>query len=215
MRPVLDRQLMEVRDSLVRLSSMTAQAIQQGIKAFVGRDVALAKSVIADDKAVNALRFSIEEVCYRLIALQQPNATNLRIIVGSVSVATNLERIADHAAGVARLGWRLAELPPLPTSTAISQMANISEWMVRNAVTCFVQQNITLVESVVARDKEIDKIHEHFCKEVISRMQQSPDAVERGTFHLWASHNFERIGDRAMNICERAVYVVTGELREF
>ncbi|MBX3064299.1 MAG: phosphate signaling complex protein PhoU [Anaerolineae bacterium] len=213
-RTALDRSLVEVIDDLLRLSSMTEQAIDSSMKALAERDANLATQVSANDGMLNEIRYTIEEKCYRMIATQAPNSTDLRIVVGAVSVATNLERIGDHAAGIARLTLRMIDQPLLKPLVDLPQMAEIARGMVRDAVKAFSERDVALAEAVVKRDDTIDALHRQVYNDLLGYMTRDTSTVERATFLLWVSHNLERIGDRACNICERAIYVATGELKE-
>jgi phosphate transport system protein len=213
-RPVFDRYLVAVIDDLLRLSSMAEQAIATSMMALVERNAALATQVSSNDVMLNEIRYAIEETCYQLIATQAPNSTDLRTIVGAVSVATNLERIGDHAAGIARLTLRMIDQPPLKPLVDLPQMAEIAREMVRNSVLAFSNRNVTLSESVVKRDDAIDLLHQKVYTDLVAYMTKDVNNIERATLLLWVSHNLERIGDRACNICERAIYVATGELKE-
>jgi phosphate transport system protein len=214
-RTILDRQIQEIRDNILRLSSMVENAIGQSSKALAERDSQLAHAVSAHDQALNDLRFAIEEGCYRLLATQQPNATDLRTIVGMVSVATNLERMGDHAAGMARLVIRLNEEPPLPILVSLYEMAEGCRWMANQAVESFLRPDTALAEQVSARDAHIDHLHLHVYNTLIQQMRLDTTLVQRATNLLWVSHHLERTGDRAINICERTIYVTTGQLKEF
>ncbi|MCC7450396.1 MAG: phosphate signaling complex protein PhoU [Anaerolineae bacterium] len=214
-RTTFERHLGDLRDNLLRLSSMTDRAIADSIKALIDRDAALAQQVSSTDAKLNELRYQIEERAYTLIATQQPNATDLRVIVGAANVAINLERIGDHAAGIARLTMRMADQPLLKPLIDVPQMAEVARSMVRDSVTAFLSQDTALAEQVVQRDEQIDRLHQQVYTDLIGFMTKDPSTVERATFLLWVSHNLERIGDRATNICERAIYVATGELKEF
>jgi phosphate transport system protein len=213
-RPILDRSIVVVMDDLLRLSSMAEQAIATSMKALSERNAELAKQVNANDVTLNEIRYAIEETCYQLIATQAPNSTDLRTIVGAVSVATNLERIGDHAAGIARLTLRMIDQPLLKPLIDLPQMAEIAREMVRNAVLAFSDRNVALSEAVVKRDDAIDLLHQKVYDDLVAYMTKDVSTIERATFLLWVSHNLERIGDRACNICERAIYVATGELKE-
>ncbi len=214
-RATFDRHLGDLRDDLLRLLSMTDRAIADSIKALIDRDADLARQVSNNDVRLNELRYQIEEHAYTLIATQQPNATDLRIIVGAANVAINLERIGDHAAGIARLTIRMADQPLLKPLIDVPQMAEIGRSMVRDSVNAFLNQDAALAEQVVQRDQQIDRLDKQVYNELIGFMTKDPSTIERATFLLWVSHNLERIGDRATNICERAIYVATGELKEF
>ena len=214
-RVIFERSLTEIRDDLLRLSSMVDRSIVDSLRALIERNADLARYVSANDAALNEVRWNIEEHCYTLIATQQPNATDLRDVVGAVSVATNLERIGDHAAGIARLTLRMIDQPLLKPLVDIPQMAEIGREMVKGAVGAFIEHDAPLAERIVARDRDIDILHDRVYRELITFMTRDASTIERATFLLWVSHNLERIGDRAMNICERAIYAATGELKEF
>jgi phosphate transport system protein len=214
-RVVFEKSLEGIRDDLLRLSSMATRSISDSMKALIDRNADLARQVSANDAALNEVRFTIEENCYTLIATQQPNATDLRNIVGAVSVATNLERIGDHAAGIARLTLRMIDQPLLKPLVDIPQMAEIGREMVQGAVDAFLAHDAELAERIVKRDDDVDRLQDHVYRELLEIMTNDKSTIERATYLLWVSHNLERIGDRAENICERAIYATTGELKEF
>lgn len=214
MRTILERSLQAINDDLLRLSSMAETATVDCLRALTERNAELARQVNTNDARLNELRYAIEESCYRLLATQQPNSTDLRLIVGAVSVATNLERIGDHAAGIARLVLRMMDQPLLKPLVDIPQMGIIAREMVYDSVKSFTDRNVELAEQVVKRDDSIDMLHDQVYRDLIAFMTRDPATVERATFLLWVSHNLERTGDRACNICERAIYVSTGELKE-
>jgi len=214
-RPVLERSLVDIRDNVLRLASMADQAIANAVRALVERDGTLATIVSQNDAQLNTLRFAVEELSYRLIATQQPNSTDLRLLVGAVSVVTNLERIGDHAAGVARLALRFIERPLPKPLVDIPEMALITREMVREAVNAFFARNVALAERVIARDKDVDALQSRVYRDLVAIMTANTNLIEVCTYLLWVSHNLERIGDRATNICERAIYVTTGELKEY
>jgi|SRR5450432_3186054 phosphate transport system protein len=213
-RVIFDRSLTGIRDDLLRLVSMADRSIADSIKALVDRNEDLARQVSVNDAALNDLRYTIEEHCYTLIATQQPNATDLRDVVGSLSIATNLERIGDHAAGIARLTLRMVDQPLLRPLVDIPQMAEVGREMVKGAVDAFLSHDAPLAEQIVARDKDVDALHLRVYNDLIGFMTKDSATIERATYLLWVSHNLERIGDRATNICERAIYAATGELKE-
>jgi phosphate transport system protein len=181
-RTILDRCLTDISDDLLRLASMVDSAIVQSITALMERNANLANQVSMNDSTLNNLRFKIEEFCYRLLATQQPNATNLRTIVGTVAVASNLERIGDHVAGIARLTLRMIDRPPVRPLVNIPQMAEIGRIMVKSSVNAFLEHNVTLAEQVIERDKDIDSLHTHVYSELLGVMTADAKSIERATF---------------------------------
>ncbi len=213
-RMVLDRSYEEICNNLLRLTSLVDHAIVNAVKALLERDGRLAQSVSLGDATLNDLRYSIEESCYTLLATQAPAATDLRNVMGAVSVATNLERIGDHAAGIARLTLRMVDQPLLRPLVDIPQMAELGRDMVKDAVRAFIEHDSVLAEQVVSRDTDVDVLQDTVYQQLIGFMMTDPSTVQRATYLLWVSHNLERIGDRATNICERAIYATTGILKE-
>ena len=211
-RLTFDRHLGMLRDEVVQISDVVEQSITLSVKALQEHDMALAQHINEADAQVNARRFTAEEHAYQLLALQQPNARDMRLIVGLVSVVTNLERIGDHAAGIARLAIRLGEQPVLESPPMFGPMATIAQWLTRNAMTAFVTCDEALAETVSKRDAEIDDLHQEAYRQLIDTMTHNPATIEAGTLLLWVSHNLERIGDRASNIATRVPYLAKGEL---
>jgi phosphate transport system protein len=210
----VNQSLTGILDDIVQLSRMVNQAILDGARALIEHDETLARRVGADDVILNRARLTIEESCYTLLAME-PASADPRMIVGSVNVVTNLERMGDHAAGIARLTLRLNK-GPYPTGFQyIQAMAETARELVDGAVQAFVTQDHRLAEEIVRRDREIDELYEYVLRSLGDLMIGEPTAVEQAMLLMWAAHNLERISERAANICERTIYVVTGELKEF
>jgi len=211
-RATFDRQLGTLRDQVVQVSDVVEQSIALSVKALQHHDLDLAHQIDQFDSQINARRFAVEEFAYQLLALQQPNGTDMRLIVALVSVVTNLERIGDHAAGIARLTVRLGKNPALTPPDFFPAMAVVTQWLVRNAMTALVTSDLDLAQQVIVRDAEVDQMHHLAYRQLIETMTHDPNTVEAGTLFLWVSHNLERIGDRAANIAGRVPYLVRGEL---
>jgi phosphate transport system protein len=211
---MFDRELKTLNGDLLRLGELVETQLVEAVLALQNRDTAMARRVVEFDATINQMRYDIEEHCYTLLALQQPNATDLRRIVAGVSIATNLERMGDHAAGIGRLTLRLAELPAaihIPMFTEMAKLAadNLAQTMV--ALDGF---NADLARQVVAQDAKIDEVHKRIYDYLIKTMTDNPATIEYATLLLWVSHDIERFADRVCNICERIVYTVTGNLHE-
>jgi phosphate transport system protein len=211
-RTMFDRQLGTLRDQVVQISDLVEQSIVLSMKALQNHDLPAAHLVDQFDSTINARRFAAEEYAYQLLALQQPNAGDLRLIVALVSVVTNLERIGDHAAGIARLTVRLGPHPAVETPTFFGEMTTSAQWLVRNAMTALVTSDIALAKKVIERDHMVDHLHQDVYRQLIETMTTHLETVEAATLLLWISHNLERIGDRATNIASRVPYLVNGEL---
>lgn len=215
-RIVFKQKLDKLEHSLLRMGSLVEEAIDNSIRALVNRDTLIARSVIERDQDINDLRYKIEEVCYTLIATQQPLAQDLRRITAAISIATNMERMADHAAGIAVLAHRLNQEAELKEALIdIPRMSKIACFMLRKALDAYIKEDAELARQIIAEDKKINQLDEQLLPVLLTFMIENPSNIRRATYMLWISHNLERIGDRCKNICERVVYVVTGELADF
>ncbi len=211
-RSALDREEIRIKDDILRMGSMVESAIDNAIAALKQRDGALAQRVIEDDKKINQLRYKIEEECLTLIATQQPAAHDLRSIVAATHIAVELERMGDHAEGIASITLRMLEQPLLKPLIDLPIMANIVKEMTRAGLDSFMRVDEALARQVIARDDEVDQMYQQIFRELLTYMLEDPKNISRATFLLWVAHNLERIGDRATNLCERTIFVSTGKL---
>jgi phosphate transport system protein len=203
-----------LRGSVVAMSSMADKAIARAMDALQRQDVALAEQVIIADKAINRQRWAIEDDALRLIATQGPMAGDLRSIASAIHIVTDLERIADHAAGIAKIAIATSDEPPLKPLVDLPRMAEIGREMLSDSITSYIEGDADLARRVAVRDDEVDDLTDQVFRELLTYMLADPTTINRATRLLWVSHNLERIADRATNICERVVFVVTGALEE-
>ncbi|GAB4415425.1 MAG: phosphate signaling complex protein PhoU [Anaerolineae bacterium] len=213
-RATLDHELTRLRDNVLKLSHLVDRAIEQSVQALKDANVDLARQVIADDEQINALRYEVEQHCYLLLALQQPTARDLRAIVTAIHIAVELERMGDHARGIAKLGLQLAQEPPLKPLIDVPRMATICREMLHASLDAYLTRNAELAERTAHRDDEVDQLDEQVYRELLTYMLADPRNITRATLLLWVSHNLERIADRITNICERVIFMVTGEITE-
>jgi phosphate transport system protein len=209
-RTVFDHQLQDLQNRTLQLAGQVAEQLLQATRALQQHDLNLAQRVDKADAEINAIRFEIEESCYTLLALQQPNSHDMRRIVASVSVVTNLERMGDHAAGIARLALEMDRSIPVEE---FDEMAKIATTNLADAMTAFTTEEIVLARAVVLHDEPVDHLHKAVYDRLIRMMTEDTSTVECATKLLWVSHNLERYADRTSNICERTIYLATGELR--
>ena len=213
-RTALNREETIIKDDILRMGSMVESAIDRSIAALKQRDAALAQQIVDDDKKVNQLRFKIEEECIALIATQAPTASDLRAVIGATHIAVELERMADHAMGIAKITLRMLDQPLLKPLIDMPIMAGVVKEMTRSALDAFVRGDVELARSVAARDDEVDQLYQQIFRELLTYMLEDPKNISRATFLLWVAHNLERIGDRAVNLCERGIFITTGQLGE-
>jgi phosphate transport system protein len=213
-RALFDKHLQELKDDILTLSSMVEKAIDLSVNALKGRDLKLANQIIAEDEKINRKRFEIEDKCMSLLATQQPMASDLRTIIATLYISNELERMADHAEGIARIAILIGEEPPLKPLVDIPRMAQKGIEMLRNSMEAFLEGDVKKAEAVCAADTDIDQLYDQVYRELISFMIEDPKTITRATRLLWVAHNLERIGDRATNIAERAAFAVTGKMVE-
>ena len=214
LRTAYDREYAVIQDDLLRMSKMVDQAIARALESLQNRDQSLAKQVIEEDEAINTLRFKIEEACLALIATQQPAAHDLRAVIAAMSIVIDMERMADHAAGIAKTVIRMGEEPLLKPLIDIPRMVKLARDMLSGSLRAFIEQDAESARSIASRDDEMDILYRAIFDELVEIMAHKPDSVERATYLLWCAHNLERIGDRVTNIAERVVFVSTGDMRE-
>ncbi|MCO5214663.1 MAG: phosphate signaling complex protein PhoU [Thermomicrobiales bacterium] len=213
-RAAFDHQLQELNDQVVTMASMVDKAIARALESLRLQNVALADEVQRSDNAINRLHRNGEERAITMIALQGPVSSDLRRIASAISIFSNLERMGDYAAGIARIvveGSRESLLKPLAD---IPQMGVIAREMLDEAIQAYVDKDVEAARTVAERDDELDVLYDTIVTELMDYMVNDPSTIERATHLLWIAHNLERIGDRVTNICERVVYIVTGEYEE-
>jgi len=213
-RATFDQELQDLRDNVLRLGSMVAMAISQSIQALKERDRDLAKKIVADDEIINELRFKIEEDCISLIARQQPAARDLRLIVAAMNIVLDLERMGDHAAGIATIVLRMGDEPLLKPLIDLPRMAQISQDMLRQSLDALVSGNPDAALAITQIDDKVDLLYNQIFRELVSYMIEDPRTVTRAMYLLFCAHNLERIADRVTNICERVIFVATGRMEE-
>lgn len=210
--------LQALQGDVLRLGSMVDEAIANALQCLEEGDLRLAQELVKGDEEVNRLRYYIEEHSATLIATQQPLARDLRIIIAAMYLATNLERMGDYAAGIGRIVLRMSQVPHLPyseISPAFQQMGEIGREMLRQALNAFIEYDADLAREIAHRDDDVDELYNQIFNTLIQRMIDNPKEIQSITYLLWVAHNCERLGDRVTNICERVIYLVTGELVEF
>ena len=211
---MLERLLAEIQEEMLVMADMVESAIQRSVQALKGRDVDLARQVTADDVKINLKRYNTEERCLELIATQQPLAGDLRTIVAVLYMIVDLERIGDHAEGIAKIVVMLADEPPLKPYIDLPRMADIAVDMLRESLEAFKHRDAERARAVMNRDDEVDALYDQVYRELLTYMINDPHTIERATHLIWVGHNLERMADRVTNICERVIYLVTGKVEE-
>jgi len=201
-----------LEQELVGMGEMVIAAINRSVNALKNLDKIEAEKIIADDALINRRRWDIENQCIRLFATQQPVAGDLREIVSFMDLITNLERMADHAKGIATIVVRHDQTPLLKPLIDIPRMAAKACEMIQKSLTAFITQDVAAARAIIEMDNEVDALYDQIFRELLTYMMEDPKTITRAVYLIWVSHNLERIADRVTNICERIIFMVTGEI---
>ena len=207
-----DQELEELKHNLLRMANLAENAVGKSILSVTTRDSDLAREVISDDITLNRMELSIEEQAFRLLALRQPLATDLRLTVAALRIATELERIGDQAVNVAERALELNSRPPLKLPIDLKVMAEMALGMVRTSIEAFVQQNPKLAIKVCQRDVEVDLLDDEYIQKILDCMIKESRWVTRLHHFIIIVRNLERIADLATNIAEDIVFIVEGRV---
>jgi phosphate transport system protein len=214
-RNALDREENLIRDGVLRMGALVEAAIREASRALVGHDAALALDVIKGDAFINEAQRGVSRLISVTIATQQPVvARDLRYLLTLDHVTYELERMGDHAASVAKAVIKLAPEPPLERYIHLPEMAERAAILVHGVLRALVDSDAVAAREIAVEDDEIDRLYHATFDEVVALMRADPANVERGTRIVIASHYLERIGDRATNIAEDVVYLVTGDVED-
>ena len=214
-RFTLDQEIRLVQDEIILLGSLVEQAILNSVDALQRRDANAAEEVYSNDRKINAKHYAIENHILITLATQSPLAGDLRFLAAMLEVNTELERIGDYAKGIAKVAMRLADSEyPIPIRE-IQQMADLATSMLHRALGAFVAGDIVAAYSIPEEDNKVDELYESTYRKIVEGMINNPDTIELGNQVVWVIHNLERTADRVTNICERIVFIVSGESVEF
>ena len=213
-REAYHKALKEVEDDLEQMAAMVGTAIKDSITALKNRDIEASKKIVKNDALINKKRFDIEEKCIRLIATQQPMAVDLRILAAVINMITDLERIGDHAEGIAKISVSIGDEPLVKPLIDMPVMADKALSMLQRCMKAFLDRDIETARKICNEDDEVDALYDEIYRELILLMVENPRLIKDATYLIWAAHNIERMADRVTNIAERVVYMVTGKMEE-
>ncbi len=214
LRKTFETEIKQVKDDVLLLGSMVEQAILNSVEALKKRDLKAAQKILDDDREINKKRFDIEHELMILIATQQPMAHDLRLLASSMEIISELERMGDYAKGIANINLRMGDQPLLKPLIDIPRMAQKGVDMLHRALTAFVTEDVEAARSIPVEDDEVDALYNQVYRELMTFVIADPKTIERANWLLWVAHNLERVADRVTNICERTVFIATGELTE-
>ncbi len=213
-RNPLEKGLERLQNELLDFGGLVHHTIVESIEVLKNLDIDAAKQLIATDSDLNRRRFAIESDTLVLIARQQPLATDLRTLAAVLDIATELERIADYSKSNARNTIKLGTKSPVMSLMDIPQMAELVSDMLQSSLISFTGRNVEMAGEIASRDPEVDLLYNQIYRELMGRVIADPRNIESASSLMWVAHNLERTADRAVNICERVIFTVTGEVRE-
>jgi phosphate transport system protein len=213
-REELDQQLNMLQQDVVTLAGVVEKSVQRAVDALKRRDLEASRQVVLEDDYIDQKRFEIEDRCVDLIATQQPMARDLRSIIALLHIGVELERMGDYAEGIAKISLLMGDAPTLKPLIDIPRMADKATTMLRDSMDSLVNRDLVKAQHVCQSDDDVDELYDQVYRELLLFMIQDPSTIERATYLLWVAHDLERIADRATNIAERVIFLVTGKLVE-
>lgn len=214
MRKTFENEIQQLKDEVLVMGSLVEQAILGAVEALKKRDIPASQLLYDADARINAMRYEIEEKVMVAIATQQPMAHDLRLLASLLEVSGELERMGDYAKGIARINIRMGDQPLLKPLIDIPRMARRGTDMLNRSLTAFVNEDAEAARLIPSEDDEVDALYNQIYHELMLFVIQDARSIERANWLLWVAHNLERLADRVTNICERTIFVATGEMKE-
>lgn len=203
-----EEELQQLKEKLLRMSSLVEDSISLSIKSLVERDSLLANKVLDQDDLIDQIEIEIDNLCLKLLALQQPQARDLRFIASSMKIVNDLERMGDLAVNIAHRSLDLLKAPLLKPLIDIPRMAKCAQAMLKDSLNAFVNDDVQLARDVLKRDDEVDDLNVQIFRELLTYMPQEPSSIQRAVDLILVAKNLERIADHSTNIAEDVIYIV-------
>jgi len=213
-REAYHKALKDVQDEVLRMADKVGKALKDSMEALKQRDLETSKRIIREDIVINKMRFDIEDKCLLLIATQQPMAVDLRVLAAVINIITDLERIGDHAEGIAKINIAIGEDSLVKPLVDIPRMGEKGLSMLERCMKAFVDRDIESARRICNEDDEVDALYDQIYGELLLIMIENPRTIQGATYLIWTAHNLERTADRVTNIAERIVFMVTGKMEE-
>ncbi len=201
-------ELQALKNRLLGMGALVEERVHQAMQALMERRIEAAEAIVAGDAEVNDLQIEIDDRCLKLLALQNPMASDLRLITAAMKINADLERIGDQAVNIAENAVKVAAAPPLRPIIDLPRMAEIAEAMTRDSLDAFVRRDAELARDILARDDEVDALKDQIFRVLLTHMMADPGTIERALGLILVSRNLERIADHATNIAEDVIFVV-------
>ena len=213
-RETFDRKIKLIQDEILLLGSMVEQAMLYSVEALKRRDVEKSKRIYQDDALINDRRYAIENAIIILLATQQPLAHDLRTLAAILEVNTELERMGDYAKGIAKVNIKLGEVDIQIPIREIERMAELSVNMLHRSLSAFIAEDANTARSIPQEDDQVDELYNNIYHKMVALMIANPEIIDQANLLMWVAHNIERMADRVTNICERTIFIATGEMLE-
>jgi len=205
-------ELEELKSSIIRMGSLAETAVKDAVRAFLDRDKTTAERVIAREHAINELEVQNDEAVVRLLALQQPVATDLRLILAALKLNNDLERIGDHAVNIAESALTTRMVETFPVRADLQRMGEFTQRMLKDALDGFVHGDAAMCRSVLGLDDMIDELNKKIVGDMVGVIRSSPGNVETALDIVRVSRNLERVADLATNIAEEVIFVAEAQV---
>ncbi len=208
-----NKELEDVRNKVLTMGGLVEQQIELAVTAFSTGDVEMAELVIKQDNQVDALEMAIDKECMQILALRQPAAFDLRLLITVIKVVNDLERVGDMAERIAEMAIQLSggDSNKHDQYYELEHMAELVQGMLHGALDVFARMNVDDVTNITGLDENVDREYASIIRQLITRMMEDPRNVTRMMDVLWIARSLERIGDHACNICEHLIYMIKGE----
>jgi phosphate transport system protein len=202
-------ELEHLKERILAMGGLAEDRVQSAVEALVAGDFSSLNQIVNGDEPINQLHVEIDGLAFRLLALHQPMASDLRVIVAALKINADLERVGDMAVNIAEAGLRYLQHQPVKPLLDLPRMADIAQAMLRDALDAFVRRDTALAQSVLDRDDTLDSLKNQIFRELLTYMLQSPSVIEGALELILISRHLERIGDHATNIAEDIIFVVS------
>ena len=213
-RTTFRQEMQEIKDDVLLLGSMVEDAVMKSVEALRDNNLERSRFVIVNNKYINRKRFEVKSTIMTLMATQQPIARDLRTLAASLDICTELERMGDYASGIANINIRSGGLSMPFILREIYAMGEKAVDMLHRALTTFADEDVETAKAIIQDDDIIDECYTQLYYDAVGSVVQEARNIERANYIIWVAHNLERLGDRTTNICERVIYMVTGERYE-
>lgn len=208
------QQILDIKNNVLEMGTLVEEIINLTVTALKSQDLDLARKAIEKDYEINKLEIEIEKACMMIITLQQPLATDLRTVASALKIITDLERMGDNAVNIAKLTLEIGKESLIKPLVDIPKMADIAQEMIKLSLEAFVNADVNLAIKAARMDEEVDMLYDTVLNDVINIITDKKELIKQGTKLLFIGRYLERIADHSTNICERTIYMITGELVE-